>query len=360
MVKRKWLYTTIVAAILLLVALILLIHTMESKKSDKGGNMTSSQQAHPELSAWVADWQWQSGLHDLKAMKGGLTSVQMFGAYFDETDRLYFTKSFQEALPSIKEACGQPNAVPIYLTVVNDRIVKGGATVQKDASLLKRLTATSESRAKHIDTIMEAVEAYSFQGVELDYENISQDDWSGISQLYTELYARLHAKGMPLRIVLESRAPIERLTLPEGPVYVMMAYNLYGGHSGPGPKADEPFIGKLAGRLKHLPGEAYIALSAGGFDWPATGKATALTEKQAAELARSALEPPERDAASMSLHFTYQDERKMKHTVWYADELTLSSWVKTARKSGVDRIALWKLGELQEPALQRFGRFPAE
>ncbi|WP_409344172.1 hypothetical protein [Paenibacillus sp. MBLB4367] len=65
-------------------------------------------------------------------------------------------------------------------------------------------------------------------GVEIDYEKIRDSDWSKVGIFYEELYRRLQAMGKTLRIVLEPRAPIERLTLPEGPVYVMMAYNLYG------------------------------------------------------------------------------------------------------------------------------------
>jgi len=134
--------------------------------------------------------------------------------------------------------------------------------------------------------------------------------------------------------------------LPQGPVYVMMAYNLYGMQTGPGPKADRAFIAELATRMKKVPGEKAIALAAGGFDWPQAGEPAALTEAQAVELAKSSLEMPRRDNASGSLHFQYVDDDNRKHTVWYADESTLQTWADIVQGEGYRTIALWRLGDL--------------
>ncbi|WP_409344171.1 hypothetical protein [Paenibacillus sp. MBLB4367] len=56
-----------------------------------------------ELSAWIADWQWRTGLEDWRGMADGLASVQAFAAYFDQADGLYFTEDMHEALPRIAE-----------------------------------------------------------------------------------------------------------------------------------------------------------------------------------------------------------------------------------------------------------------
>src|SRR5690606_32889434 len=118
--------------------------------------------------------------------------------------------------------------------------------------------------------IVALVEAYDLDGVEIDYERIGDGDWDNMTAFIAALYQELSARGLSLRVVLEPRAPIERLSLPRGPVYVMMAYNLYGSHSGPGPKADDAFIRQLAKRMDRLPGsQNRIAFATGGFDWPA-------------------------------------------------------------------------------------------
>lgn len=299
-----------------------------------------------EKTAWVVDWQWRAGADDLQRMTNGLTSVQMFAAYFDESDNLLFTEGFRKGLPIVQEISRKSSLVQVDLTIVNDRLRPDGSDVQKDPAVVSRLMATPESRKKHIDQIMAAVAAYQFHGVEIDYERIADKDWPRVLAFYEELYQRLREQDKTLRIVLEPRTPIETLELPKGPVYVMMAYNLNGPQTGPGPKADRAFLMELAARMKKVPGDKVIALAAGGFDWSEAGEVTALTEAQAAELAKSSLEMPRRDNASGSLHFAYIAADNRKHIVWYADETTLQTWANIVQEEGYRTLALWRLGDL--------------
>ncbi|WP_239614052.1 glycosyl hydrolase family 18 protein [Cohnella mopanensis] len=307
-----------------------------------------------ERSAWLADWQWETGMKDLEKIAGKLTSLQMFAAYFDGNDRLMFTEEFHEVQPKLLELANESVLKHVDLTLVNDIKKSDGTSVaQKDTSLVARLTGTEESRSSHIADIVAAVEAYGFGGVEIDYERVDNADWNNVSLFLSDLQTKLQSMGKTLRVVLEPRAPIEEVKLPEGPTYVLMAYNLYGGHSEPGPKADHDFIKKLALRLKHLSGNPYLALSTGGFDWnEQSGKVTSLTEKQAADLSKLSRFSPARDADSGSLYFEYTDADQAKHTVWYADEVTLADWIDTAKKAKCYNIAIWRLGELGEGTLQ--------
>jgi spore germination protein len=305
----------------------------------------------PELSAWLADWQWQNGLENLELLKEGLTSLQMFAAYFDQKDSLYFTEDYDEAMPEVLKLYEQSGLDHIYLTVVNDQIRPSGESLQKDPALITRLMSSEESRRKHADELIAAAEQYGFGGVELDYERVADEDWDKVLLFISDLYSRLQDNGKSLRIVLETRAKIEELKLPEGPDYVMMAYNLYGSHSGPGPKADHAFIKELAGRMSYLPGKPYIAFSVGGFDWQKDGKAKALTEVQASVLAKQTGSTVHRDEASGSVYFDYTAEDQAKHTVWYADDETLSQWIEDAQQAGYNKVAIWRLGELQRSSL---------
>ncbi len=299
-----------------------------------------------EKTAWVTDWQWMDGSADLQGMTNGLTSVQMFAAYFDEADQLLFTDMFKEGLPKVQEISRKSSLVHVDLTIVNDQKRKNGTDSQKDPAIVTRLMATPQSRTKHIDQIMEAVTTYQFHGVEIDYERVADKDWQNMLLFIQELHKRLQAKEKTLRVVLEPRTPIETLALPKGPVYVMMAYNLYGTSTGPGPKADRAFIKELATRMKAVPGEKVIAIASGGFDWTASGKAVQVTEQQAVYLAKVNMAQPQRDEASGSLYFQYVDEQKQKHTVWYADETTLQTWSQVIASEGYHKLALWRLGDL--------------
>ncbi|TVY04513.1 glycosyl hydrolase family 18 protein [Cohnella terricola] len=307
-----------------------------------------------ERSAWIADWRWEAGVADLEAVAGGLTSLQMFAAYFDPSDRLLITEDFRDALPQIREIAVRKELKELYLTLVNDIVFPDETASQKDPGLVSRLVADWSSRKRHIDEIVDIVDTIGLSGVELDYERVAENDWPHFVQLIRELQARLNTKGKSLRVVFEPRAPIEKLDLPEGPTYVMMAYNLYGGHSGPGPKADDAFIAKHAARMKKLPGSPYIALATGGFDWQLeTGKAVGITEGQAAKLAERSSSAPLRDGSSGGLRFDYKDSNQAKHTVWYADGTTLAQWINAAKNAGIYNIAIWKLDELSPESLNQ-------
>jgi len=305
-----------------------------------------------ELSAWIVDWQWESGIEDLKRMEKKLLNVQVFAAYFDSTNKLYFTDDAIDVLHHLGEISKNVSSGDVILTLVNDRFNEDGSVTQKDPTIVTKLMETIDSRRSHIRDILDIVDRYGFAGIEIDYENINVNDWRRLRDFYSELYEQLKDRGKSLRIVLEPRAPIKDLMLPEGPTYVMMAYNLYGSHSGPGPKADYSFIAKLASDIAQVPGDNYIALSVGGFDWQETGKVYSVTEKQAEALAKESNVVPIRDENSGSLHFEYRDKYNVKHTVWYADAVTLSQWIATARQAGISKIALWKLGGLSEETLK--------
>ncbi|PID23699.1 helix-turn-helix domain-containing protein [Sporosarcina sp. P7] len=304
-----------------------------------------------ELSAWVTEWQWQNGVGDLRQVQG-LDRAQVFAAYFDGEDHIYLRDKMDDAIGAMK-VLSKERDIPLDLTIVNDQFLSDGTVVHKDSELIGRLVETPESRKRHIDNILEYINAYQFEGLELDYENVDGEDLPNLLQFYKELYDALLAQGKPLRIILEPNLDVEQYNFPVGPVYVMMAYNLFGGHSGPGPKADDEFIRKVVGKMNTLPGQPVIALSAGGFSWQhGKDETKTLTEKEAEELARKYEVKPIRDPSSGGMYFDYQDEHSDTYTVWYGDQQTLYQWMKVAAEEGQMRVSLWRMGGMEDTTLK--------
>lgn len=348
---KKYFTIAIIALSLILLTIFAFI-LMTKERLNWGDSMPKSGISEPQLSAWITDWQWKTGLDDLLHLGDSLDSLQLFAAYFDDQDHLYFTDDMNQGMPQILHTTGNNGLTDVTLTVVNDRFDGQGKVVQKDPELITRLVASKTSRKQHIDELVNMVNKYGFGGIEIDYERISNKDWNNVCLFIKELYERMDAEGKTLRVVLEPKAKVGTLPLPKGPVYVMMAYNLYGTHSGPGPKADNELITQLAKKMKKIPGDHVIALSLGGFDWSDNGQVKALTEKQAIRLVQSSLSIPVRDKNSGSLHFSYKDANGIQHTVWYADNETLVQWMDVAAKAGITNIALWRLGEIGDGTLK--------
>lgn len=339
---------------LLLLILSLLIYFLNQLSSSKV-DIESETVGEPtrDLSVWVVDWHREAGLRDLQELSASLSSVQVFGVYFNHEDQLHVTDGFLQSISAVMDVSEERGIPSTYLTIVNDRFNEDGTITQKDSALLTRLIATEQSRNQHIANIMQLVERHGVAGVEIDYERVLQEDWTNLILFLQQLYEQLQELDLSLRVVLEPRAPIEELELPEGPDYVMMAYNLFGYHSGPGPKADLSFIEILTKRMESLPGNPYVALATGGFSWDGEKKATALTEQKAVELEQKSIQPPSRDEESASVYFDYVDENGEKHSVWYADGETLRVWIEEAYSRGTTNIALWRLGDFNDETLQK-------
>lgn len=289
-----------------------------------------------EKSAWVAYWDWDKGADELKAAKHD-TAIA-FAAGFDEAGALVLpeqlTSERLEALPAAKA----------YLSFVNDQ-KQGTGTLLKDTKLLKKILGKRSSRQQHIEEVIALSKKYGFMGVEIDYENVWRD--AGLLQSYAEFITELReackAQGLRLRVVLEPKTLRYAAKLPEDVEYVVMFYNLYGGHSGPGPKADRRFIWHTLSQAAKLPGTPNVAFANGGFDWSAPKKAKGITLAQAVALQKKYNAQPERDESSRALHFTYKKGEE-QHTVWYADADTLAYWQQLAEAVGFKRISIWRLG----------------
>ncbi len=312
-----------------------------------GGALTSS--AHPEvaLSAWTAYWDMESGLGEYRGMKNRLDGLVYFAASFDAEDHLTVPPEVAAAREALRKK-GGPRA---YLSFVNDVTLKNGQTIEKDTVVLRRVLQSSEHMDRHIAEMIALARAGGYDGIELDYERVFKDAPEFRAQFLDFTYRLSRAaiaENLKLRIVLEPSAPFDA-GFCRGPEYVVMFYNLYGTHSGPGPKADRAFIEKTADRMKALPENRSAAFSTGGCRWEKEGllgqakKGKFIDQREAEALRDKYRATAKRDEASAALYFDYEAEGR-SYTVWYADSETLSAWISAAANRGVKGVSLWRLG----------------
>ncbi|MEI6100288.1 MAG: glycosyl hydrolase family 18 protein [Eubacteriales bacterium] len=336
---------------------------MASSAAQTGSNQASAASAVKstatslppfKLSVWVAYWDWENGLKDLNALTEMPDSVQAFGASFDQFSRLILPEGMAQMAENIKPLQTAHPEMQVFLTIVNDSMDADGKWTDKDSNLTDRLMESAESRSNHISEILALLDKGSYSGVEIDYEKISDQSWGGFADFCSKLQTALQEKGKKLRVVLEPGCPFEMAHLPEGPEYILMAYNLYGGGTEPGPKADDAFIRKLAVKLKALPGSKSIAFATGGYDWDADGSVQELNETEAYSLSQKG-QDIQRDSQSGGLHFTYQKDGST-HTVWYADGQTLKGWFNLSRSLGIGDVSVWRMGGDSPETLQMLGQ----
>ena len=297
---------------------------------------------HPPVtkSAWVVSWDKEKGWEAYDKTKERWGSVSYFAVTFDEKGALKVPAD----LPKIE-------STPFYLTFVNDVTKSNGHSTEKDTDILRHVLRDEHARRVHAKEILAIAEACGADGIDIDYERIGKDP--ELVEAFAHFTQLLYLESIPahkkIRIILEPSMPMDA-PYSVGPEYVVMLYNLYGLHSGPGPKADGPFIEKTIRKMEALPSKKAVAFSNGGCLWKDAGlfglvKGTPrfITTAEAVRRCDAHQTKPERDEASAALHFSYQEDGHT-YEVWYADEETLDAWTTLAANRGIPSVSLWRLG----------------
>lgn len=309
----------------------------------KNNNDETSKNWNSGISVWVVYWDLDNAAKKIMDMKDVITGISCFAAYFDEENNLFIPdnlKVFKSKLISEPES----EQYNYYLTIVNDKKL-GDKSSLKDTELLKTLFDSEESMRSHIKQIVNLANNGDYNGIEIDYEAIRSDMdlWQKYIVFCNLLYEEAKISNLELRIILEPNAPLDKLSFPEGPEYVMMCYNLYGTDTSKGPKANDKFLRNMLKKMDTLPGNKSFALATGGFHWIGKGKGVSITEEAAYELSKSKNANVYRSENSGALTFQYYDENGVENTVWYADVETLLRWQNIILSNGSYDIMLWRI-----------------
>lgn len=296
-----------------------------------------------DLTVWSVYWDCAEDASVLRSTADCYGAVSLFAAYFQEGEMTIQENTYQ-MLDKLRrrETTGDKT---VYLSVVND-VVANGQTINKDTDILWQMLGTPEAAEAHAEELVNLAADNGFDGIEIDYEKIRKDLnlWQAFLQFEDALLEKADARGLKVRILLEPSTPVDQLTFPEGAEYVVMCYNLYGGGTEPGPKADFDFLRQMQEKFGALPNISY-ALANGGYDWEnGSTKAAQKRRAEAEALAQANGAEPQRDPDSGALWFTYKDGGTT-HTLWYADSETLALWAQTLSEAAGRkvRISLWRL-----------------
>ena len=297
------------------------------------------------LTLWSTYWDNDNDLVAMRELAGGHEDISLFAAYYKDGE-IFVPEATTHSMNELRRK-SLTSDKDIYLSIVNDN-EKNGKTEHKSTELLCELIGSKENAEAHAKELVDLAVRNGYDGIEIDYEKIRKDLklWEAFLVFENKLLAEAKEAGIKVRILLETQTAMSELEgrFPEGPEYVIMCYNLYGGGTEPGPKADPDFLAEIYEKFKNLPNTSY-ALANGGYEWIDE-------EKNASQIKRADIERilseqeivPVRDEQSKALYFNYKLKGK-EHTIWYADEKTLSEWAKklTELSGGKVKISYWRL-----------------
>lgn len=248
------------------------------------------------------------------------------------------------------------------LGVIHNLLYRPGG-VEASKNVVKQMFATKESRQNFIQNVINLIEKYDFDGVNIDIEDVYIEDSEKLSLFYTELGEALRKKGYYLSASIPARVSDEPFNPFSDPFnydaigkavdeFVVMLYNEHGWPgSGPGPVVS---IGWMERVLKYtiskMPNTKIVAaVSVFGFDFNlTTGKNTYVTYKMAMDLAQKYDKEVIFDQETQTPMFAYKDEEGNEHEVWFENAESIYAKVKLAQDLGIKGIALWRLG-MEDP-----------
>lgn len=301
-----------------------------------------------DISVWATYWDTADIIDEIAPYAQRLGALCYFEAFFAPNGELIMPEALSELYAAVEQAYPD-NLWDSYVTYVNDirDDANGGKFTLKSPDILSPFFKDEAAMDAHAEQLISFAVDNGFDGIEIDYEAMRKKPslWQPFCDFIAKLYSRANETGLLLRVVLEPNTPFGEYVFPKGPTYVIMCYNLHGGHNGEGPKADFDFLSELIEAGSSLPGKRIYALATGGYDWDDKGEAVQVTLSEAYALfSVSATDATVRDLNSDALNFHYNDSSGAAHSVWFADTRTLASWAEFIKEAGFIELAYWRLG----------------
>ena len=196
-----------------------------------------------------------------------------------------------------------------------------------------------------------------YHGLMVDFEAFPPSGQPGYVALLKELSADLHARGMKLYVAVpphNGEYDYPAIAAASDGV-VLMNYDEHYPGAPSGPVASQDwFVKNLTYATSVIPNEKIIcAIANYGYDWvlkPQKGKLppeahdSSVSVQEAWLAARDSDEDISFDDDALNPHFSYLDERSLRHDVWFLDAVTALNHMRAAQTLGIKTFALWRLG----------------
>jgi cellulose synthase/poly-beta-1,6-N-acetylglucosamine synthase-like glycosyltransferase/spore germination protein YaaH/peptidoglycan/xylan/chitin deacetylase (PgdA/CDA1 family) len=196
-----------------------------------------------------------------------------------------------------------------------------------------------------------------YHGLIIDFEAFPPSGQAGYVALLQEMSGDLHARGMKLYVAVPPRNSEYNYPAIAAAAdgVVLMNYDEHYPGAASGPVASQDwFVQNLKFAESVIPREKIIcAIANYGYDWalkPKNGKLppgerdSSVTPQEAWLAARDSDEDVSFDDDALNPHFSYLDERSVRHDVWFLDAVTALNHMRAAQTLGIQTFALWRLG----------------
>ena len=292
------------------------------------------------------DFVFPEWLHVLSA-DGRLQAVSEDNTLYNAIDNGHAANIDAKLMPLIKSSGAQVDVLPMVNNF--DPIVN-----QWRADIATMLDSPAgRERFRHEIGLFLASDNY--KGLTLDIEGFPEEAQPGYRILIAELASDLHQRNQKLYLsVPAANSDFDYSYLSKvADGLILMNYDQHYPGGPPGAISSQDwFIQNLTKALKVVPREKIIcAIGNYGYDWttapkgkPGMAGVHSVSVQEAWLDARDSEAEVSFDSDLLNPHFTYLDEKNLRHDVWFLDAVTALNQMRAARSLGISTFALWRLG----------------
>ena len=216
-------------------------------------------------------------------------------------------------------------------------------------------------RGFHVQSILSLIQSNGFDGIQIDYEDLTPEDRSSFSAFVTDLGQAIHQAGKVLYVtvhVKEDDAGYDARNQSQDYAAIgntadqvcLMAYDWHWSTGPSGPIAPYDWVERvLRYSITQIPAnKLLLGVGLFGYDWVGT-TATNLTWSQIVALAAQNRVDEAWDVGAQSPHFSYTLDG-VHHDVWYENGRSAAAKFDLAKQYHLGGVELWRLGG-EDPAV---------
>jgi cellulose synthase/poly-beta-1,6-N-acetylglucosamine synthase-like glycosyltransferase/peptidoglycan/xylan/chitin deacetylase (PgdA/CDA1 family)/spore germination protein YaaH len=195
---------------------------------------------------------------------------------------------------------------------------------------------------------------HKFPGLVVDFEQVPETSYGDLKTFLSDLSASFAPHGW----LIVQTVPFDDKTWPYeeyadiADYTILMAYDQHDDSDESGPiAAQDWFEQNLGERMRVLdPASTIIGIGNYGYDWHGKEYADSLTFQDAVLAARDSEADIDFDDATGNAHFSYLENDKSKHDVWFLDAVTGFNQIHAADAYRPAGYAVWRIGG-EDPSL---------
>ncbi|MCX6807833.1 MAG: glycosyl hydrolase family 18 protein [Patescibacteria group bacterium] len=230
---------------------------------------------------------------------------------------------------------------------------------------LSRILKSEEERSKHISDIVNKVQEFNFDGIDVDYEKVKVEDRDLFSIFIEQLASQLHSKKKILSIAVHpQKSGKENWNGPGGQdwsrlgkvadEFKIMAYDHHWLSGSPGSIAPKPWLLDILDfAVKVVPiKKIQLGVPFYAYDWPidaegnrihgASSRTFRTINEELCQKYECSRQWIVEDATPMIRYFSAYDNQF--HAIYYENARSLSNRLDLVREYEIGGIAIWRMG----------------